>query len=175
MADSSRLDQKQRGVAVGMAAGLALSIAATMLGPRLLSGLRIELLAGMCLLFPALALAVCIARLAKHRFFTAQDIDGSGLTPGSDRARMLQALLQNTLEQSVLALPVYGAALYVWPDTSGRSAALCACVFLVGRIVFFARYAQGAPARALGFALTFYPTMILLAWQLAALLRLVAG
>ena len=115
-------------------------------------------------------LAVAIARLAKHRFFTPQDIDGSGLTAGSERARMLQALLQNTLEQSVLALPVYAAALLAWPESIGHSAAPCAILFLLGRILFFVRYEHGAPARAIGFALTFYPTLILLGWELVTLL-----
>jgi len=35
-------------------------------------------------------------------------------------------------------------------------------MFLVGRLFFFAGYANGAPARAYGFGLTFYPTVLLL-------------
>jgi hypothetical protein len=34
-------------------------------------------------------------------------------------------------------------------------------MFLGGRLAFFAGYANGAPARAFGFAFTFYPTVIL--------------
>lgn len=164
------LDAKQRGVAMGMATGMALSITAVLLGPALLRGAPVQALAGTCLLFPALALMVAIARLAKHRFFTPQDIDGSGLGAGSDRAKLLQALLQNTLEQAAFAVPVYAAALFAWPDGAGRSAALCACLFLAGRILFFIRYEKGASARSLGFALTFYPTALLLLWQLGLLI-----
>jgi uncharacterized membrane protein YecN with MAPEG domain len=35
-------------------------------------------------------------------------------------------------------------------------------VFFVGRILFWRGYARGAPARALGFALTFYPSVAMI-------------
>jgi len=41
-----------------------------------------------------------------------------------------------------------------------------AVMFLVGRVSFFAGYAKGAPSRAYGFALTFYPTVVLLVFLL---------
>jgi len=34
-------------------------------------------------------------------------------------------------------------------------------MFVIGRILFAVGYAGGAPARAFGFALTFYPTVFL--------------
>jgi hypothetical protein len=37
-----------------------------------------------------------------------------------------------------------------------------AILFLIGRILFFLGYAEGAASRAFGFALTFYPTLMLL-------------
>ena len=49
-------------------------------------------------LFPAAFLAISIGRLARHRFFTPEDIDGGGLSAGTAQARVLQSLLQNTLE-----------------------------------------------------------------------------
>ena len=52
-------------------------------------------------------LAINIGLLARHRFFTPDDIDGGGLTPGTATAHILQSMLQNTLEQSVLALGVH--------------------------------------------------------------------
>merc|ERR1712001_715512 len=51
--------------------------------------------------------AVSIGRLAKHRFFTPNDIDGSGLTQASAQAQILQSIIQNTLEQSLLASITY--------------------------------------------------------------------
>jgi hypothetical protein len=175
MVEPATLGSKQRRVAAGMASGLVLSAATVVLGPGLLSGVRAEWLAALCCVLPASSLAFAVARLARHRFFHAEDIDGSGLSAGSDRARMLQALIQNTLEQCVIAFPAYAAGLFAWPDSVGRSAAACAGAFFVGRILFFARYGRGAPARALGFALTFYPTVMLLAWEAVLLVGALAS
>jgi MAPEG family len=75
---------------------------------------------------------------------------------------LLQALLQNTLEQSCLALPVYIATSIVAPAALLPVVPAAAVMFLVGRLFFFAGYANGAPARAYGFGLTFYPTVLLL-------------
>ena len=110
----------------------------------------------------AFALFVCIARLAKHRFFTPEDIHGSALTGGTDKAKLLQALLQNTLEQCSLALPIYIATSIVAPASLLPVVPAAAGMFLIGRLFFFAGYANGAPSRAFGFGLTFYPTVLLL-------------
>jgi len=107
-------------------------------------------------------LAVNIALLARHRFFTPEDIDGGGLTEGTPRAQVLQSTLQNTLEQVVLAF----AAHLVWAGAMPRewqvAIPAAAMLFVVGRVLFWRGYARGAPARALGFALTFYPTLAML-------------
>ena len=113
-------------------------------------------------LAPALMLAVCIARLAAHRFRTPQDLDGSGLTAGTETAKILQALLQNTLEQTVLAVPVYAAFSLFAPARLLAVTPLAALLFVLGRLLFFRGYRRGAGGRALGFALTFYPTLLLL-------------
>lgn len=159
--------QNQLGVIKGMASGLALAAASMAMTAYALHPLgasfaeRASLLA-LCLLPPAITLAISIARLAKHRFFTPADIDGSALTDGSDRARLLQALLQNTLEQMALAVPVYVAWAFLAP--AGMLGALVAAsvLFLLARLLFYKRYQSGAAARSLGFALTFYPTVLLL-------------
>ncbi len=93
------LSKAQRGVAFGMAAGLLIALAclgtAALLHPFAIFAAtllgRLQLLA-LSALAPTLGLAIAIARLASHRF-----LDGSGLTPGTERAKVLQALLQNTL------------------------------------------------------------------------------
>jgi hypothetical protein len=63
----------------------------------------------------AFCLAITIGRLAKHRSFSTEDIDGSGLTDGSSKAKVLQSLLQNTIEQSILAILVYMAWAVIMP------------------------------------------------------------
>lgn len=107
-------------------------------------------------------LAANIAMLARHRFFTPADIDGGGLSDSTSTARILQSILQNTLEQVVLALSVHlvWAATMPWRWQAAIPAA--AMLFFLGRALFWRGYARGAPARALGFALTFYPTVAML-------------
>jgi hypothetical protein len=154
----------QRRVAFGMASGLLVTLAclaavallrptaffaATLLG-------RLQLLAASALA-PTIALTVAIARLAAHRFRTPRDLDGSGLAAGTERAKVLQALLQNTLEQMVLALPVYAAWVVLAPVHLLAVVPTAASLFVLGRALFFQGYARGASGRALGFALTFYP------------------
>ena len=111
------------------------------------------------LALPVACLLVAIARLARHRFFTPEDLDGSGLTQGTETARILQAILQNTLEQVTLALPIYLLWALTLPSTWQAVIPLNALLFVLGRVLFARGYAHGAPARALGFALTFYPTV----------------
>jgi uncharacterized MAPEG superfamily protein len=88
---------------------------------------------------------------------------------------VLQALIQNTLEQTVLAAFAYGAWLLIPPAGGARTVALCACLFSVGRLLFFVGYARGAAARSLGFALTFYPTVGLIALSAPRVVRLLAS
>ncbi|MBS7790678.1 hypothetical protein KTR66_11770 [Roseococcus sp. SDR] len=170
---------EQRGVALGMATAMlvavaGLSLAALLGGSSLGSApsveLRLAVLASSALA-PAAALIFCIARLARHRFITPEDIQGSGLTEGSARAR----LLQNTLEQSALAWPVYLAGAVLLPGALLALVPAAAAMFLIGRVLFFAGYAGGAHARAFGFALTFYPTVLLAAIPIGiAIIHLIA-
>lgn len=163
------MDSAQRGVAVGMASAfltavVVLSLAATFGGTLTAANssveFRLELLAA-SLIAPAAALFICIARLAKHRFFTPEDIDGSALTEGTSRAMLLQALLQNTLEQLALAMPVYLSCSILFPSHLLVLIPAAAAMFFVGRVLFYLGYSGGAPSRAFGFAFTFYPTVFL--------------
>lgn len=172
------LGKAQRGVLAGMLIGwgaslLLLAATAWYVEPDTGTS-RFEWLA-LALVLPALSLMIAIARLAKHRFFTPQDIDGSALTVGTERARLLQSLLQNTLEQLGLAVPVYAAwaalAPFGWLPTLPASA----CLFLLGRLLFFHGYARGAAARSFGFALTFYPTIMLLLGALVVAVQKIVG
>jgi len=116
---------------------------------------------GLSLIFPTLFLIASIGRLAKFRFFSPEDIDGSGLTSATNEATVLQSLLQNTLEQLVIAFGVYTAWCLLMPTAWLSAVPLCSLLFAIGRGCFFIGYSHGAPARAFGFALTFYSTVIL--------------
>ena len=89
---------KQQAVARAMIAGLGLAILAAVLAiivnpfayteglslaDRLTTGLNSALI-------PISFLAIAIGRLAKHRFFSPEDIDGAGLSKSSARAKLLQ-------------------------------------------------------------------------------------
>ena len=74
----------------------------------------------------------------------------------------MQSLLQNTLEQSVLALLIYLAWAAVMPSAWLSVVPLAAVSFALGRLLFLAGYASGAPSRALGFTMTFYPSIAML-------------
>jgi hypothetical protein len=161
-----------------MALGLVITVAAlSWLGPptgpsdtasRLSAWLSCALAAGLWLF-------VAVARLARHRFFNLEDIDGS-LRAESPRARVLQSLVQNTLEQTVLAVIVYGAWLLIpGPTMPVAGVWVGVACFSTGRLLFFAGYQRGAPFRALGFALTFYPTVGLAAVRTYWLLRAAAA
>ena len=164
------IDSTQKGVVRGMASAVAIAIgvfaiAYVLQWPNFSSQTSVSLrlkLAALTALAPAAVLLLCIARLGNHRFLTPQDIHGSGLTEGTQRARTLQALLQNTLEQAVLAIPVYLAASLLFPARLLPLVVAAAALFVVGRIQFFRGYASGAPSRATGFGLTFYPSVALL-------------
>lgn len=164
------LTKKQQGVRNGIAIGAICTLlalgAGTMLFPttlptdasvadRLSFALHADVIVIFWLLFG-------IASIARHRFFSAEDIDGGGLTAGSERVKSLQAILQNTLEQTVLAMSVHMIWSVVMPVRWISAVLAAALLFSLGRLLFFRGYGDGAPSRALGFALTFYPSVMML-------------
>lgn len=162
------MTDKQTGVLKGVVAGLAITLVvlglaiAGMLSP-LMPGTRPPLAHALTWDTLVLAcLAINIGLLARHRFFTPDDIDGGGLTPGTATAHLLQSMLQNTLEQSVLALGVHAIWASVMPQAWQAAVPAAVILFVIGRVLFWRGYASGAPGRALGFALTFYPQVVML-------------
>lgn len=118
-------------------------------------------------------LAAGVADVARRRFVSSEDILAAADkgAPGAG-VRTAAAILQNTLEQVVLAV---AAHVCFAVGASGRSMALVPAaitLFCIGRALFWARYEAGAGARAFGFVLSFYPSVVLLA---AAILLLLAG
>lgn len=132
-------------------------------------------LASLSVVAPSTSLFICIARLARHRFLTPEDIQGSALAEYSDQALLLQALLQNTLEQAAFAVPLYFAASLIFPHTLLPLIPTAAILFFVGRLLFIRGYPAGAPSRAMGFALTFYPSVSMLIFVIVLALLPRAG
>lgn len=168
--------EQQRGVALRMLLALAITLGALAaaaawapggastapVAERLQTALRADL-------FVVGWLAAAIANVARMRFFSRSDLAGSSAGPGSQPVRDAGAILQNTAEQVVLAL----AAHLVLAATLANPALLLAALvtlFCAGRALFWIGYGRGAPGRALGFALTFYPTLAALLIAAATLL-----
>lgn len=164
----------QAGVALGMVGGLAATIAAFVWPnlPIVDSEHQWQEIWLACSALAAFWLLIAVGRLAGHRFFTPEDIEGGGLTEGTAKAKLLQSLIQNTLEQAVLAVIAYGAWLWLGPEERAGLVVVCAILFSIGRLLFFAGYSRGAPWRALGFTLTFYPTVGLYLLLIGPVLRL---
>ena len=100
--------------------------------------------------FLALWLGISIGLLARHRFFSPEDIDGGGLIPGTETANILQATLQNTLEQTVLAVLVHLEWAALMPVSWMSAIPAAVVLFLCGRVLFVRGYRGGAPSRASG-------------------------
>lgn len=165
-----RLSEKQRGVLKGMVSALVVAVVVLAAGSQFLlfenfgetqGSIRLQV-AAVALVPVALVLMISIGTLARHRFFTPEDIDGSGLSRGTVKVHTLQAILQNTLEQSVLAFLAYSCFAALAPDSLLGVVPAAALLFVIGRVFFWKGYSKGAPARAFGFALTFYSTNLLL-------------
>lgn len=164
------LNEKQTGVLKGMAAAACIALIGLLLAAfapwsggytnlsqtgQVTHALSWEILVVLPLLFS-------IGSLARHRFFTPADTDGSGLTEGTAKASILQAILQNTLEQTVLAFITQTVWAVTMPPSVLGVIPVAAFMFVTGRIAFVLGYRHGAPARSFGFALTFYPSAMML-------------
>ena len=104
-----------------------------------------------------------IARVGAMRYFSPDDIGGVGTGPESREILVARAALQNTIEQSVLAIIAHSALALALPVNRMAVIAALTGLFVVGRITYWFGYPRGAAARAFGFALTFYPTIMALA------------
>lgn len=84
--------------------------------------------------------------------------------------RIDKAILQNTLEQLVLAAAVYHALEAALGAASGVYLATLVTLFSIGRFAFLVGYKNGAGSRAFGFGMTFYPTVLSFAFLIVGLL-----
>lgn len=161
------LDDKQKAVLGGMLAALVFTaavFAAPFVWHPLLIGrlpapgarLAFALRADVFVLLWPLAM---IAGLAKQRFFSPQDIDGSGLSTATEAVAVNRAVLQNTTEQTLLALGAHLALAVSLAADHLLLVPLLVGTFAVGRALFWFGYARGAGGRSFGFATTFYPTV----------------
>ncbi|MBD3847321.1 MULTISPECIES: MAPEG family protein [Bosea] len=99
-------------------------------------------------------LAGCVGAVSRGRFYSPADIRGSAFGQPSPAIAVRAAVLQNSLEQTVLA---FGAHLTLAALLRGPELVLIpllVALFLAGRVAFAFGYAKGASGRAFGMALT---------------------
>ena len=108
-----------------------------------------------CEVFAALCLLAGVGAIANRRFFIPDAI-GGGPSPSIE---IEQRYVENTLEQLVLAMVAHLVLVVVVPDDSIRAVAILVILFVIGRATFWLGYHISGPARAFGFATTFYPTV----------------
>ena len=163
---SEAFPNEQRGVLTGMATGLVVSIvvilaaaqlplvspASDSVGDRLYCYLP-------WLALMAAPLAIGISEIAAYRYFHAEAIDGGNET-ADPRFRDARACLQNTLEQTVVAVMAQFALVIRLPMAWLDVIPALVFWFVIARIIFRLTYARGAAARSFGFAATFYPSVL---------------
>ena len=163
------LRRQQSGVARGIGIGLGLTIAVAIIGVYRSSAATLESRAatlGIAALVLGLWVAATVGDVARRRFASQGAIGGGDrIDPQVDVAN---AVLRNTMEQAVLAGLAY-TALTLSSDHARVPVALFAACFSAGRLLFWTGYRDGAEARALGFALTFYPSVAALLMAAMAL------
>lgn len=159
------MNAEQREIAARSAAAIALSAAAVAAAwlwlPPALLGATPDMATADRLAYALKAdlpvflwLGGCLRAVASIRF--RSDADRPGAAYGSPSARLAvpAAVLQNSLEQTVLAV---GAHLVLATVLRGEEMILLpvlVALYLAGRVFFVLGYARGAAARAFGMALT---------------------
>lgn len=156
----------QKSVAISMALGLLISIVSMYLSKFIhIEELTLEgrlMLLAKALIAPAIFIFFCVANIASHRFNSKIDIDASIGQVDSFICIEKQRVLQNTLEQSVLASITYIIWTIIAPENWLGLLVVNPLLFAIGRILFILFHKNGAKGRAIGFVLTFYPTVLLL-------------
>ena len=114
------------------------------------------------------SLAVAIMNVANQRFFEPLDRNAAAAGTSTERIAQLQAILRNTHEQVTIAALVYFTAFMLLPVGWTDTIFVASMLFAIGILYFTKGYSKGAAARAFGFGLTFYPSIVLAALSLVA-------
>lgn len=178
---AERYTDAQRGIIVASVVAIATCVAALLASyawlPASTFGLHAGMSAGERMAFTVkvdllvfLWLAGCVRAVSAGRFFSPADIRGSAYGPPSPAIAVPAAVLQNSLEQTVLAV---GAHMGLAATLRGDELVIIpglVLLYLIGRVSFAAAYARGAAARAFGMALTGASTVAAFGIAVAVLL-----
>ena len=97
-----------------------------------------------------------------------EDIGGAAAGPPSEKLAIKAAFLQNTLEQSVVAIVTIIAFATLVTGSGLALVPAAVIMFVIGRVLFYRGYPGGAGARAFGMGLTLMPSALLLVFALGA-------
>lgn len=162
------LSADQMGIVRGSAlapliAGAALGAAWAWLPPQLV-GVGEGLTAGDRLAYALKAelpvflwLAGAVRAVSSHRIKSTADIRGSAFAPPSPKLAIPVAVLQNSLEQTVLFLGAHLILATVLRDAELVVLPAMVALYFAGRITFALGYGRGASGRDFGMALTAAP------------------
>ena len=120
-------------------------------------------------LLPALSIILGVFLVMYERFVT-EAINPLASIPETKRMKVFQKYMQNTLEQSVIFILANFALLSVVDLQNITLLPLLAVIFMFGRILFLLGYLYNPIARAPGFALTFYPSVLSIFYTLFKIL-----
>lgn len=99
-------------------------------------------------------LAGCVGAVSRGRFYSPADIRDSAFGPPSRAIAIRAAVLQNSLEQTVLAFGGHLTLAVLLRGLELILIPLLVALFLAGRVTFAFGYAKGASGRAFGMVLT---------------------
>ncbi len=158
---------KRGKIAIGMGAGLVWSVALIWIGSTMVEipAFSRIVVTPFFALAPGIVLVLMIARIAQRRFFDETLIDGQAPVSGSG-CDIDQRVLQNTIEQTAVALCLWLPLSYLLLDDGLGVVMTLSVGFAIARVAFWAGYHISPPLRAFGFAATFYPTALALIWGL---------
>ena len=117
----------------------------------------------LALLLAALSLALGIGWAARTRHLKS-NIDGSAPKFGEPLEITLR-YVSNTYEQLLLFALACIALNFIAPETAVRLLPVMGLWFMIARIIFWAGYKTHPLKRAIGFAATFHPTLVLMAFS----------
>jgi len=117
-------------------------------------------------LVPGLVALAMVLRVALRRLGDDEMRAGGAL---QGPAEVDQKVLQNTVEQLVLALCIWPAAAVMLGDAGPGVIASLGVGFAVARLLFWLGYHQGGLLRVFGFAAGFWPTVLVAVWALVRL------
>lgn len=161
-------DKEQKGIASWSALAIVVTVAVLGAGylrlPGETFGLSDSMPAGDRIAFALKAdlpiflwLAWCVRAVSSRRFREPADRKGAAYGRPTEALAVRIAILQNSLEQTVL---IFGATLILATVLRGTELVLIplsALLYIVGRVAFAINYPNGASARAFGMALTAGP------------------